>query len=435
MALRFDNNGDGSGNKSQYLVVISDIMICEGQDYFPTRWYPATQEIMSNTTTINGNGVEVKHTNNSRTLLDHNALKFYDNANTLYSQVKDGRLFYNNTDGTGVGHVGRSYWTGTSTYLSALNAEYGHCVGLGAKFDSNSNQYQTNIIVSSKQQTLGGCSARQGLNLLNPWVKGVIGIEDMNSYSSSPSFIAAGGTELRIFGDSYTILGIRHGNDNYPSIKIVENQSSDNKNYIDVYGDIHMHGHTISGSGSASVTNILEPTNIGVLSTVKSADENGTTSQYSNDIWKMYTTNSLTENEIRWTDRKVHQTSPVNIYDENYKIIGEEDYYDVTIEIPYYMSDNIEDDYHISITPNTYGNYRVKERNRYYFIVESDVDGFAFTFEVVAKKLDKSNCQNVVVANYGITQENQSSEEEERALGISQTTGELLYPSQLNNEE
>ena len=162
----------------------------------------------------------------------------------------------------------------------------------------------------------------------------------------------------------------------------------------------------------ASVTNILEPTNIGVLSTVKSADENGTTSQYSNDIWKMYTTNSLTENEIRWTDRKVHQTSPVNIYDENYKIIGEEDYYDVTIEIPYYMSDNIEDDYHISITPNTYGNYRVKERNRYYFIVESDVDGFAFTFEVVAKKLDKSNCQNVVVANYGITQEIQTMRKE-----------------------
>ena len=99
------------------------------------------------------------------------------------------------------------------------------------------------------------------------------------------------------------------------------------------------------------------------------------------------------------------------------------------------MSDNIEDDYHIAITPNTYGNYRVKERNRYYFIVESDVDGFAFTFEVVAKKLDKSNGQNIVVANYGITQENQSFEDKERALGISQTTGELLYPSQLNNEE
>ena len=271
--------------------------------------------------------------------------------------------------------------------------------------------------------------------MLNPWVKGAIGIENMNSCDYSPSFIGANGGELRIFGDSYIVLGIQEGSNLHSSIVITEDGSSANKNHIDVYGNISMHGYTISGSGSASVTNILEPTNIGVLSTVKSADENGTTSQYSNDIWKMYTTNSLTENEIRWTDRKVHQTSPVNIYDENYKIIGEEDYYDVTIEIPYYMSDNIEDNYHISITPNTYGNYRVKERNRYYFIVESDVDGFAFTFEVVAKKLDKSNGQNIVVANYGITQENQSFENKERALGISQTTGELLYPSQLNNEE
>lgn len=435
MKLRFDNNGDGSGSKTKYLVILCDIMICEGWDYFPSVWYPATQEIMSNTTTINGSGVEVRHADNSRTLLDSSALNFYDNTNILYSQVKDGKLYYNNTDGTGVGYVGRNYWTGTSTYLSAINAEYGHCVGLGVKFDSSSNQYQTNIIVSSKQQTLGGCCARQGLNLLNPWVKGTIALEDMGSYDASPSFITSVGSDLRIFGDSYITLGIRYGDDNYPSIQIVEAEGFDHKNYINVYGDIRMHGHSISGSGSASVTNILEPTNIGVLSTVKSADESGTTSQYSNDIWKMYTTNSLTENEIRWTDRKVHQTSPVNIYDENYKIIGEEDYYDVTIEIPYYMSDNIEDDYHISITPNTYGNYRVKERNRYYFIVESDVDGFAFTFEVVAKKLDKSNGQNIVVANYGITQENQSFENKERALGISQTTGELLYPSQLNNEE
>ena len=63
------------------------------------------------------------------------------------------------------------------------------------------------------------------------------------------------------------------------------------------------------------------------------------------------------------------------------------------------MAENIEDSYHVNITPAEFGFYRVKEKNRYYFVVESQDDGFPFTFEVVAKRLEVPQGNNAIVAN------------------------------------
>ena len=55
------------------------------------------------------------------------------------------------------------------------------------------------------------------------------------------------------------------------------------------------------------------------------------------------------------------------------------------------MAENIENDYHINICKKSWGDYRIIEQTPYYFILESQEDNFAFTFEVVAKLTDNDN--------------------------------------------
>ena len=55
------------------------------------------------------------------------------------------------------------------------------------------------------------------------------------------------------------------------------------------------------------------------------------------------------------------------------------------VELPIFMAENIENNYHINVSKMSWGDYRIIEKTPYYFILESQEDNFAFTFEVVAK--------------------------------------------------
>lgn len=61
------------------------------------------------------------------------------------------------------------------------------------------------------------------------------------------------------------------------------------------------------------------------------------------------------------------------------------------IELPIFMAENIENNYHINVSKMSWGDYRIIEKTPYYFILESQEDNFAFTFEVVAKLTDNDN--------------------------------------------
>jgi hypothetical protein len=83
-------------------------------------------------------------------------------------------------------------------------------------------------------------------------------------------------------------------------------------------------------------------------------------------------------------------------------------------ELPLFMAENIELDYHVSVSKLSFGDYRIVERTPYYFVLESEKDNFAFTYEIVAKQIEKANAANSIIANDGMF------------AGDSDTNGEIL---------
>ena len=118
---------------------------------------------------------------------------------------------------------------------------------------------------------------------------------------------------------------------------------------------------------------------------------------------------SFTENELRYVHRESVYTTKEYDYDENgdYVPTGR---YICYCELPIFMAENIELNYHVNIGKLSFGDYRIIEKDPYYFIVESDKDNFSFTCEVVGKNIDKAS-NNIVVANYGITKEEDNDDD------------------------
>ena len=85
----------------------------------------------------------------------------------------------------------------------------------------------------------------------------------------------------------------------------------------------------------------------------------------------------------------------------------EEGIYEAYVEIPWWLAQNIELDYHVNITPvNGFYQYYVSERDPYYFTVRSDKDSMGFTFEIVGKLLDNNTTANnasIASDQYGIS--------------------------------
>jgi hypothetical protein len=62
----------------------------------------------------------------------------------------------------------------------------------------------------------------------------------------------------------------------------------------------------------------------------------------------------------------------------------------------------MQNEYHINISKNSFGDYRIKEKNNYYFIIETDrVEDFSFTYQIVGNLIEKAR-NNIVIANNSI---------------------------------
>lgn len=159
-----------------------------------------------------------------------------------------------------------------------------------------------------------------------------------------------------------------------------------------------MNGWTITNSKAVNTLDSISPYSRKMTKDIK-------------DIFGVY---SLTDGDIRYTDRQVYSTSNVN------------GLYECYVELPYYLAENIENNYHVNISKRGFGDYRIKEINQYYFILESDRDGFAFTFEIVAKKIEKAD-NNVIVANYSVEQNNKECNNEPYQYSLEETEYWRLY--------
>ena len=116
----------------------------------------------------------------------------------------------------------------------------------------------------------------------------------------------------------------------------------------------------------------------------------------------IYNNMSYYDGELRWCWKETVFTYPecdIDPETDEWIYTGRNICY---IEIPIFMAENIQNDYHINVSKMSWGDYRIIEKNPYYFILESQEEDFAFTFEVVAKLNDNQTLNNnAIIANEG----------------------------------
>ena len=111
---------------------------------------------------------------------------------------------------------------------------------------------------------------------------------------------------------------------------------------------------------------------------------------------------SYDSNEVRWCWKETvftYKEADIDPETDEWVYTGRHICY---IELPIFLAENIQNDYHINVSKMSWGDYRIIEKNPYYFILESQEEDFAFTFEVVAKLNDNQTLDNnAIIANIG----------------------------------
>ena len=128
----------------------------------------------------------------------------------------------------------------------------------------------------------------------------------------------------------------------------------------------------------------------------------------------MHSNLSYDSGELRWCHKEnvfTYAESDIDPETDQWVYTGR---YICYVELPIFMAENIQNDYHINICKMSWGDYRIIEKNPYYFILESQEDNFAFTFEVVAKLNDNQTLDaNASIAGYSYRHYDKNSEQEQ----------------------
>ena len=358
----------------------TDIMLYKGSIW--KSYSPNPNEVLSNTTVINKDGVNVKHSDGASTNLNATALNFYDTTGTLYAKVQGGIYkFWKGSQYVGfLGHNG--YVNDTNKRNVMLASEYDCTVALASKKSSSETTYHAWLIATGNDKVIAGANYRQGVTLIYPRVSGILYFygTSTNSEAYPGRMFQNQDGHLCIVGDNYLELGISVGDKGYNGIKIDEISPSPYK-IINMYGNVNMNGWSIT---NGTMTSNVSATSAQTYALRTLSDEESYSDPTVKTITDIFPSQTPTEGEIRWSDRETHFTSE-----------WEEGVYEAYIEIPWWISQNLELDYHVTVTPtNGFFQYYVSERDTYYFIVRSDKDSMGFTFEIVGKLLDNNITAN-----------------------------------------
>ena len=343
---------------------------------------------------VNPSGsITIGSSSSYRTYITNSGMTFNDSSGYYYSKLSGGRFYFTDSSGNNVGHVGRSVWTNTSIYLTALNADYGNTAVIGAKQSSSSSTYITDLIESSISQWIGSNYYYQGLNIINPYVGGKAYFRGSTADSTFNTYLGkiynTTSDYLCLEGYQRTYLSTYGGTGMYAAY----NSSAKNGSDMHLYANMYCHNFYLY---NAYVSNSLSATS----SYTRSLKDNSSLDMYT------YAPYSLTQGELRYTERE-----PMTTYEE-YDNGSPTGRYICYCELPIFMAENLELNYHINIGKISFGDYKIIEKTQYYFILESEKEGFAFTYEVVGKQIEKSD-NNAVVANIGFTEN-----DEEEATGL-----------------
>ena len=350
---------------------------------------------------VNPSGSITIGTNSSyKTVISNAGIRFNDSNGENYSTIDGGRIYFNDDGGSTVGFVGRTTYIANNAYLTALNAKYGHSVALAHQTGANEN-YMANFIVSSQDMALGDRYYKQGINMQIPRIATAYFIPIGYNWTGGyyPKVTANNtnyGYGLGLYGVGNVQIGTVTSSHTGSAIDIIDDSTQVNKTRMDFWSHVDLHKHTIS---NGYFKNPLDAQSSTTYNLMKSGSlEMDTFSPF-----------SFTENELRYVHRESVYTTKEYDYDENgdYVPTGR---YICYCELPIFMAENIELNYHVNIGKLSFGDYRIIEKDPYYFIVESEKDNFSFTYEVVGKNIDKAS-NNIVVANYGITKEEDNDDD------------------------
>jgi phage minor structural protein len=171
--------------------------------------------------------------------------------------------------------------------------------------------------------------------------------------------------------------------------------------YCELSSDLYANGYTVTNA--------------------KIANEVSSQSEYTANLINsgtneniMHSNLSYDSGELRWCHKEnvfTYAESDIDPETDEWVYTGR---YICYVELPIFMAENIQNDYHINICKMSWGDYRIIEKTPYYFILESQEDNFAFTFEVVAKLNDNQTLNaNAIIANDGLAEPEDIIEQDE----------------------
>ncbi|MGL5640812.1 MAG: hypothetical protein ACRDDM_01005, partial [Paraclostridium sp.] len=331
-------------------------------------------EIYSNITRIDGRGMTITHRSGSRSEFTHEAIDFFSPNGRRTLRIKDGGLNFHtfNNPAEMVGFIKSSYLTG-SDYNGVTLSTYGYgdylALGLSESMDENGWSSNPSILITAHGNIPNRDQA--GTWFLNRPVflqtrthlRGLLDVDpgthiSLYANSSTPHQIFNNSSNyLIIAGDNRLGLGIRNGEASRTGIVIIEDGGAVNKCTIDSYANWNFQNYTMY---NMNIAKSLQAQSFALRARVK-------------DINESYSTTSMTDGDIRFACRQ-----PEHITNKT-----------LIVELPQIFSENIELDYHINISKLSWGDYRITEKTPYYFEIETNVDNFSFTYEIVAKSIEK----------------------------------------------
>lgn len=363
----------GGASNAQLNLYLAYVCISRG---YSKGYMPHTNEIYSNVTTIDGNGVEINHINGATSRMDHEAIEFTASNGAKTLRIKDGGLNFHTwqVPAEMVGFIKPTLMEENKSYNGVILSTYGEgdFVGIGnSKSTDENNWVATPSLMIIHHNNVDGYDA--GTNFVNNDVffKTQCNVNHnmaFNQYSGKlifnnkfsdvnlkhKMFNISSTNEMCIVGKPSLILGyINSSGSPISALKILDtgwgvNDSNWNWNN--------------KALQNANLTYSLEPQSEQLRSMRKA-------------INKAYSQKSIEDRIIRHLCTT--ETSTGN--DTS-----------VMVEIPQLLAENLELDYHVNISKMSFGDYRVVEKTPYYFILESEKPNFRFTYEIVGREVEKA---------------------------------------------
>ena len=372
----------------------------EGTKMYPYK--PSPNEIYNGKTYFDMEGMGVRHDDGSEFKVTPEELRFTDIQARKKMAIKKGSLYtYDANNGDLLGMFSSNKVTGNYRGVTTGIAGSSHyyAIGVTQELSDDDQLNMTPYILIAQEDLynfLGNNRISAGINFMNT-----------NTIFHKPA----------VFYASPIISGgfVLADNDEHTNIYIQGNTTylESNLNLITggnfygggLYGrDVTSIGYTLNGTYTdviklyASIEQIdfLRPLNMNGFGIFNSYFANvvSAVSPYARELSSSSTTDNITHSSMSFTDGELRYVCRKTCH-----TVEEWDYNDEGVwsplgvyycycELPIFMAENIENDYHVNIGKIGWGDYRVIEKNPYLFIVESQEEGFAFTWEIVAKQIE-----------------------------------------------